>query len=96
MNRRLVVSNIAQFDLANIHDYIAERNLAAADRVVDQIEAAGLALIVAPFTGSAVGESHPGLRFRVVGKYVVFYRVTDEIVWIQRVLHGARDFGKLL
>lgn len=96
MNRRLVVSNIAQFDLANIHDYIAERNLAAADRVVDQIEAAGLALIVAPFTGSAVGESHPGLRFRVVGKYVVFYRVTDDVVWIQRVLHGARDFGKLL
>ena len=96
MNRRLVVSNIAQIDLANIHDYIAERNLAAADRVVDQIEATGLALVVAPFTGSAVGESHPGLRFRVVGKYVVFYRVTDETVWIQRVLHGARDFGKLL
>jgi len=96
MNRRLVVSNIAQFDLANIHDYIAERNLAAADRVVDQIEAAGSALIVAPFTGPAVGESHPGLRFRVVGKYVVFYRVTDEAVWIQRVIHSARDFEKLL
>ena len=39
---------------------------------------------------------YPGLRFRVVGKYVVFYRVTDDRVWIQRVLHSARDFGKLL
>ena len=96
MNRRLVVSNIAQNDLANIHDYIAEHNRDAADRVVDQIAEAGLSLVATPFTGSQVGSSHPDLRFRVVGKYVIYYRVTDDIVWIQRVLHGSQDAKRLL
>ena len=49
-----------------------------------------------PLTGSKCDALQPGLRFRVVGKYVVFYRVTDDVVWIQRVLHSARDFEKLL
>lgn len=96
MNRRLVVSNIAQIDLANIHDYIAEHNRDAADRVVDQIEEASLSLVATPFTGSLVGSSHPDLRFRVVGKYVIYYRVTNELVWIQRVLHGSQDAKRLL
>jgi toxin ParE1/3/4 len=96
MNRKLVLSNFAQIDLANIHDYIAEHNDGAAARVVDRIEEASYTLLDAPFTGSLVGSSHPDLRFRVVGKYVIYYRVTDDKVWIQRVLHGSQDARKLL
>ena len=96
MNRRLVVSNIALIDLANIHDYIAEHNREAADRVVDRIEEAGLSLVATPFVGPLVGSSHPDLRFRVVGKYVIYYRVTDDRVWIQRVLHGSQDARRIL
>ena len=96
MNRRLVVSNIALNDLANIHDYIAEHNRDAADQVVDRIDEACLSLVTTPFTGSAVGSSHPDLRFRVVGKYVVYYRVTNDLVWIQRVLHGSQDVQRIL
>ena len=96
MNRRLVVSNIALIDLTNIHDYIAEHNLDAADRVVDRIEEAGLSLVATPFVGSLVGSSHSDLRFRVVGKYVIYYRVTDDHIWIQRVLHGSQDAQRIL
>ena len=96
MNRQLVVSNIALNDLANIHDYIAEHNQDAADRVVDRIDEAGLSLVATPFVGPAVGSSHPDLRFRVIGKYVVYYRVTNEVVWIQRVLHGSQDAQRIL
>ena len=40
MNRKLVLSFVARNDLANIRDYISERNPVAADRVIDRIEAA--------------------------------------------------------
>ena len=96
MNRVVVYSNIAKLDLKGIRDYIAEHNPSAAVSVLIQIKEECRQLGSMPFAGPAYGESHPGLRFRVVGKYVVFYRVTDDRVWIQRVLHSARDFGKLL
>ena len=96
MNRKLVLSFVARNDLANIRDYIAERNPVAADRVIDRMDAACLSLVASPFTGSQVGDSHPGLRFKPVGKYVVYYRVTDDAIWVQRVIHSARDAGRML
>lgn len=96
MNRKLVLSFVTRNGLANIRDYIAERNPVAADRVIDRIEAACLSVVAAPFTGPQVGESHPGLRFKLVGKYVVYYRVTDDAIWVQRVIHSARDAGRML
>ena len=96
MNRDVVFSNIAKLDFKAIRDYIAERNPKAAASVILRIREECRRLGSMPFTGSACDDLQPGLHFRVVGKYVVFYRVTDDVVWIQRVLHGARDFGKLL
>jgi toxin ParE1/3/4 len=37
-----------------------------------------------------------GLRHRSHKRYVIFYRVGDDAVEIVRVLHGARDWGRLL
>ena len=36
------------------------------------------------------------LRRRVHGNYQIFYRVTDDLVFVVRVLHGARDYEALL
>ena len=96
MNRRLVVSSIAKLDLASIFDAIADHNLTAAERLLAKIETSSLMLVAQPFTGPAFSERFPGLRFRVVGKYVVFYRGFDDSVWIQRVQHCARDATRLL
>lgn len=96
MNRRLIISAIAKLDLISIFDSIADHNMAAAERLLAKIEASCLMLVDQPFTGPAFSERYPGLRFRVVGKYVVFYRVFDDSVWIQRVVHSARDATRLL
>jgi toxin ParE1/3/4 len=96
MNRRLIVSSIAKLDLVSIFDAIADHNVTAAARLLAKIESSCLMLVAQPFVGPAFSERYPGLRFRVVGKYVVFYRVFDDSVWIQRVLHSARDATRLL
>jgi toxin ParE1/3/4 len=96
MNRRLIMSSIAKLDLASIFDSIADHSITAAERLIAKIETSCLMLVAQPFVGPAFSERYPGLRFRVVGKYVVFYRVFDDSVWIQRVLHSARDATRLL
>jgi toxin ParE1/3/4 len=37
-----------------------------------------------------------GIRRRVCGNYLIFYRVENGDVLIVRILHGARDYGPLL
>jgi len=37
----------------------------------------------------------PELRAWPVGNYLIFYRVQNNTVDIVRVIHGARDLGKL-
>jgi toxin ParE1/3/4 len=38
----------------------------------------------------------PGLRMAPLGRYVIFYRVLDDMVRIERVLHGARNLPVVL
>ena len=40
--------------------------------------------------------AHEGIRRRVSGDYLIFYRVETGTVSIVRILHGARDYEPLL
>ena len=37
-----------------------------------------------------------GIRRKVYGNYLVFYRVVSDAVEILHVLHGARDYAQIL
>lgn len=37
----------------------------------------------------------PGLRYFTVGDYVIYYRVSGNMLSIARILHGARDLSGL-
>jgi len=37
-----------------------------------------------------------GYRFLVVQNYLIFYTVEDHIIWVHRIIHGARDYLSLL
>ena len=37
-----------------------------------------------------------GLRRRIYGSYLIFYRIRDDTVEVLHVLHGARDYDKIL
>ena len=83
----------ARQDLAEIGDWIAADNPKAAARMVDRLISAGEGLSRLPLRFPAA--NHRALRKRVVGDYILFYRVLDTVENI-RILHSARDWLSLL
>jgi toxin ParE1/3/4 len=71
--------------------YIAADNPAAAEKVIDSIEATCDMLAREPLVGRKRPELDPRLRSFVVGQYVVFYAAQQAEVDIVRILHSRRD-----
>lgn len=84
---------LAQTDILEIWDYIADDNPAAADRWVDQLDEQFQMLATQPMMGRARDELAPGVRSFPFGRYVVYYLPLDHGIDVVRVLHGARDIG---
>jgi toxin ParE1/3/4 len=82
---------LAETDILEIWDYIADDSLAAADRWVDQLGEQFRVLATQPMMGRARDELVPGVRSFPFGHYVVFYMPLDDGIDVVRVLHGARD-----
>ena len=58
----LKFANRARQDLQEIHDYIAEDNVGAAERVIDSLEARCYLLVDMPNVGRKREDLAPGLR----------------------------------
>jgi len=84
-------------DLADIFDYVALDNPAAAARLVtellEQFDRAG----DFPNIGRKADEIAADHRVRVHGRYLLIYAVYDgeKVVELVRVVHGARDWPTL-
>lgn len=81
----------AEEDAAEIWDYIAEDSEAAADRVLELVDAQFTLLAQYPKMGRERPELADGLRSFPVGRYVVFYRPLPDGIEVVRVLHASRD-----
>lgn len=92
----IVVSNIAAIDVENIRDYLSRHSATAAEQFASGFGRCLDTLSATPFVGSRPRPTDPDLRFFVIGKYVIYYRVTNDLVWIQRVLHGSQDAQRIL
>lgn len=88
-------SDQARADLDEIWLFIAEDNLAAADRLIDEIIARFGVLVEHPGMGHACEELAPSLRSSVVGNYLIFYRPRRNGIDVVRVLSGFRDLPAL-
>lgn len=85
----------ARGDLQQIWLYIAQDNLAAADRLIDEIERTLELLARSPQMGQSVDKYRGGLRQFTVGNYVLFYQSINDGVRLVRVFHGARNLEDL-
>jgi toxin ParE1/3/4 len=92
---RLEFSPAADADLIEIADFIARDNVPRALTFVDELEAACAKLVDYPHSGVSRSNIRAGLRSKPYGSYVIFYAVADTIIRIERILHGARDFGTI-
>jgi len=43
-----------------------------------------------------LGRSDSGIRRRVYGRYLIFYRIEEDTVQIVHILHGAMDYEAIL
>ncbi len=83
-------------DLLDIGDYIAKDSRANARRFVGKLMEQCKRIGNAPLGYAGREDLAPGLRMAALGRYVVFFRVIDNSVRIERVLHGARNLHAIL
>ena len=86
----------ARADLRAIKEHVHSENPRAAMRLLAVLRQRTGRLAEMPRLGRARPELAPDLRSAAVGNYVIFYTVDPDIVWIQRILHGARDIDAIL
>lgn len=89
---RVKLSAIARNDLEAIEEYGSVRfgEDVGAEYVRSIIQALGL-LAQYPLAGRARPELRPTTRSRSHRSHVIYYRVSGETVFVQRILHSSQD-----
>lgn len=86
-------------DLDTIFDYISLDNPSNANSMLDKIFKSLSPLENFPLLGTKIIHSslkNYEFRMIVVDPYIMFYRIIDDIIYIYRVLHGARNYIDIL
>ncbi|ATQ66743.1 MULTISPECIES: type II toxin-antitoxin system RelE/ParE family toxin [Methylosinus] len=93
----VVVTEQAEADLEAIGEHIAEESPSRAVSFIEELREAceGLGSMSKRFP-LAPRYEHAGIRRRVHGNYLIFYRIGIETVDVIHVLHGAMDYEPLL
>jgi plasmid stabilization system protein ParE len=93
----VVVTDEAAYDLERIGDAIAQDNPARAITFVRELRLSCESLGEFPKAYPLVPRyEDSGVRRRVHGNYLIFYRIGMDTVDVLHVLHGAMDYGTLL
>ena len=94
---RVEFADEAERSLEQIGDYIAQDSPTRAESFTRELLDAALALGDAPRAYPLVPRfERLGVRRRVHGNYVILYRVEADRVFVAPIVHGARDYGRLL
>lgn len=98
---KLHLSDQAHADLTEVKAYISKdlENPSAAVSVVRNItkdirRLREYAFIGAPL--SSIANVVSSYRFLVTGNYLTFYRISGNVVYVDRVLYGRRDYLRIL
>jgi toxin ParE1/3/4 len=93
----VVITAEAEADLEQIAAYVAEQNPRSALTLVRELRDRCESLLDAPRGYPLVPRyEHLGIRRRPFGRYLIFYRVGENVIEVIHILHGARDYEPLL
>ena len=99
-DRRLFYSPLARRDLDEIFEYISTEleNPSSASGTVDAILDQAEKLEEFPFIGIVEGLpfATDTYRFLCVRNYLVFYRVSESEIFVDRILYAKREYRTLL
>lgn len=93
---RLELSSYIEHDLEAIADWIAQDNPRRAVSFVREIRDELRMIAEAPQHHQLRPEIGVDARLAVVGRYVILFRITGEVVRIERVVFGGRDLPGLI
>jgi toxin ParE1/3/4 len=92
--KRLAWAPRADQDLLDIWSYYAsEASDDIADKVVAQIVTAARRIAALPLSGRPRDDLQSGVRSVLAHPYLVFYRETEDVVQVLRVLHERRNLA---
>ena len=93
----VVFTDEAEWDLESIGDHIARSNPLRAESFVLELWTRCKELARFPEAFPLVPRHEAsGVRRRIHGNYLIFYKALDDRVIIVRVIHGAMDYEPLL
>ena len=92
----VVLSELAEGDLAEIWVEIARDHIESADRFIDELRARAQHLAEQPLMGRERSLFGLNVRSFPHGEYLLIYRPTPTGVAIARVIHGRRDLTRIV
>lgn len=99
MKAKIRFNPTAFSDLNEIKEYISQDNETFGAKVVNKILEDLEGLSQFPEKGKSLTvklEIKTKYRYLISGEYIIFYTYENEIISIQRILHGKRDYLKIL
>jgi plasmid stabilization system protein ParE len=82
----------AAADLWRLHDFLAVRNLGAAEAAIESLATAPDKLLQFPRRGPRLEQfADQEVRRLIVGQYEMRYEIDGEIIRILRIWHGRED-----
>lgn len=90
-----VFSSLAELDLEEIGDYLANDNPRRAVSFVRELREQCAKIVTMPLAAPLRPELGDGIRVMPFGRYLFFYTAYPKIVRIERILHGARHITGL-
>ncbi len=89
-------SAASQEDLVQIANFAAQDKPLAARKLISAIKEKCRLLARNPELGDSRGDLGERIRSSYVGRYVIFFRATEDAVEIVRIIPGDRDIGASL
>jgi toxin ParE1/3/4 len=93
--RQLLFTAMARDDLLQVARFIARDNPDRARTFVGELRRQCTRLVEQPNLGASRDDCAKGLRMLAHGRYLIFYCLMDDGIKVERVLHSARDIGRL-
>jgi addiction module RelE/StbE family toxin len=96
---KIVYLPVAQNDLTGIIEYIRLDSPESALNMLQKFDDSISRLGKFPFTGVTPKDRRLellGYKILVIGNYLVFYVVRDDVIEIRRIIHGKRNYEFLL
>ncbi len=89
---------LAEEDLTEIISYVAADRPNMAEKLLDRFNIKLAVLAASPRVGHIPHESSLkllGYRYLVLDNYLIFYVIDGSMIYVHRIIHGARDYKNL-